>query len=142
MNPLLSSLGGKAVIAPEPATPVEWVERIRKGLPAASAFAFKEALDLTGEELAAVLGVSARTVARLDAAKSHLDAVSGDRLVRAARLYAIAAEVLEDADEAARWLKSKQGALGGAVPLELAETDVGSRAVESLLGRMEHGVFT
>jgi len=28
------------------------------------------------------------------------------------------------------------------VPLELAETDVGSRAVEALLGRMEHGVYT
>ena len=141
-HPLLASLGGRAVIASEPATPGEWVARIRKGLPAASALAFKKALDLTNEELASVLGVSLRTVARLDPAKSHLDMVSGDRLVRAARLYAIAAEVLEDAPAAALWLKSPQRALGGALPLELAETDVGSRAVEALLGRMEHGVFT
>ena len=141
-HPLLASLGGKSVIASEPSTTSEWVARIREGLPAASALAFKSALDLTNEELAAVLGVSVRTVARLDPAKSHLDAVSGDRLVRAARLYAIAAEVLEDSAAAAQWLKSAQRALGGAVPLELAETDVGSRAVEALLGRMEHGVFT
>ena len=142
MHPLITSLGGKAVIDSEPATAGEWVARIREGLPAASALAFKKALDLTNDELAAVLGVSLRTVARLDPAKSHLDAVSGDRLVRAARLYAIAAEVLEDAPAAAQWLKSPQRALGGAVPLELAETDVGSRAVEALLGRMEHGVYT
>ncbi len=142
MHPLLSSLGGKAVIAAEPATASEWVARIRKGLPAASALAFKAALGLTNRELAALLGVSPRTVARLDPARSHLDAVSGDRLVRVARLYAIAAEVLEDAPAAAQWLKSPQRALGGAVPLELAQTDVGSRAVEALLGRMEHGVFT
>jgi uncharacterized protein (DUF2384 family) len=32
--------------------------------------------------------------------------------------------------------------LGSVQPLELAQTDVGSRAVEALLGRMEHGVFT
>jgi putative toxin-antitoxin system antitoxin component (TIGR02293 family) len=142
MKYLHASLGGKSVIAAEPSSVSEWVERIRRGLPAASALAFKSALDLTNDELAAVLGVSVRTVARLDPAKSHLDAVSGDRLVRAARLYAIAAEVLEDAEAAARWLKSPQRALGSAVPLELAQTDVGARAVEALLGRMEHGVFT
>lgn len=142
MYPLIGALGGKAVIASEPATPNEWVARIRAGLPAASALAFKAALGLTNEELASVLGVSPRTVARLDPATSHLDPVSGDRLVRSARLFAIAAEVLEDTPAAAQWLKAPQRALGGAVPLELAQTDVGTRAVEALLGRMEHGVFT
>ena len=129
-------------MAAEPGSVSEWVSRIRAGLPAASAIAFKATLELTNEQLAAVLGVSLRTVARLDPAASHLDPVSGDRLVRSARLYAIAAEVLEDESAAARWRKAPQRALGGAVPLELAQTDVGARAVEALLGRMEHGVFT
>jgi putative toxin-antitoxin system antitoxin component (TIGR02293 family) len=142
MHPLVTVLGGKAAIASEPATMTEWVARIRSGLPAASALAFKAALGLTNDELAAVLGVSPRTVARLDAAKSHLDAVSGDRLVRSARLFSIASQVLEDGAAAAQWLKSPQRALGDAIPLELAQTDVGCRAVEALLGRMEHGVFT
>lgn len=142
LYPLMEALGGRAVIAAEPATATEWVARIRSGLPAASALAFKQALGLNNEQLASVLGVSVRTVARLDPAKSHLDAVSGDRLVRSARLYAIAVEVLEDSQAAAQWLKSPQRGLGGAVPLELAQADVGSRAVEALLGRMEHGVFT
>jgi putative toxin-antitoxin system antitoxin component (TIGR02293 family) len=142
MYPLVAALGGTKVIAAEPATTTEWVQRIRRGLPAASALAFKDTLGLTNEQLASVLGVSLRTVARLDPAKSHLDPVSGDRLVRSARLYAIAAEVLEDGEAAAQWLKSPQRALGGAIPLELAQTDVGTRAVEALLGRMEHGVFT
>jgi putative toxin-antitoxin system antitoxin component (TIGR02293 family) len=126
----------------QPALTCDWVARIHEGLPAASALAFKAALGLTSEQLASVLGVSPRSVARLDPRKSHLDAVSGDRLVRSARLYAIAVDVLEDAASAAQWLKTPQPALGGAVPLELAQTDVGTRAVEVLLGRMEHGVFT
>jgi putative toxin-antitoxin system antitoxin component (TIGR02293 family) len=142
MYPLAHVLGGKAAIASEPATPGEWVARIQAGLPAASAYAFKEALDLTNRELASVLGMSPRTLARLDPAKSRLDLVSGDRLVRSARLFAIVTDVLEEAPAAARWLKSPQRALGGAVPLELAQTDVGSRSVEALLGRMEHGVYT
>ena len=139
---LLTSLGGKSLIASEPANASDWVARIRAGLPAASALAFKAALGLTSEQLASVLGVSPRSVARLDPAKSQLDAVSGDRLVRSARLYAIAVEVLEDENSAAQWMKAPQPALGDAVPLELAQTDVGTRAVEALLGRMEHGVFT
>ena len=135
-------LGGKAAIAAEPATAGDWVARIQAGLPAAAAFAFKDTLGLNNQELASILGMSARTLARLDPAKSRLDLVSGDRLVRSARLFAIATEVLEEAQAAARWLKSPQRALGGAVPLQLAQTDVGSRAVEALLGRMEHGVYT
>ena len=68
--------------------------------------------------------------------------MSGDRLVRTASLMARAVEVLEDERAAVRWLRSPQRALAGAVPLELAETDVGARAVDTLLGRMEHGVYT
>ncbi len=135
MQYLIGALGGRATMAAEPSTTGEWVERIRTGLPAAS-------VKLTHAELAALLGISARTLARWDPAKSRLDPVSGDRLVRSARLYAIAAEVLEDEEAAARWLKAPQRALGDAVPLELAQTDVGARAVEALLGRMEHGVYT
>jgi putative toxin-antitoxin system antitoxin component (TIGR02293 family) len=142
MYPLVHVLGGSAAIASEPATAGEWVARIQSGLPAASAFAFKKALDLTNQELASVLGMSPRSLARLDPARSRLNLVSGDRLVRSARLFAIATDVLEEAPAAARWLKSPQRALGGAVPLDLSRTDVGTRAVEALLGRMEHGVYT
>lgn len=139
---ILQALGGRGVMASEPASTAEWVHRIRAGIPFASAVAFKEALRLTNAELASILGISPRTLARLDPAKGRLDSVSGDRLVRAARLYAMAAEVLEDSEAAARWLKSPQRALGDATPLHLAESDVGTRAVEALLGRMEYGVFT
>ena len=142
MQYVIAALGGPKVVASEPATAGEWVSRIESGLPAASALAFKETLRLNNAELAALLGVSVRTLARWDPSRSRLDLVSGDRLVRSARLYAIAAEVLEDPEAAARWMKTPQRALAGAVPLHLARTDVGTRAVEALLGRMEHGVYT
>jgi len=141
-NYLIDALGGRKVVANEPATASEWAHRIESGLPAASAVAFKQSLGLTNAELAALLGVSARTLARWNPARSRLDLVSGDRLLRSARLFAIAVEVLEDREAAARWMKTPQRALGGAVPLQRAKTDVGAREVEALLGRMEHGVYT
>jgi putative toxin-antitoxin system antitoxin component (TIGR02293 family) len=142
MAAILEVLGGPKAVSRRPVNIQEWVESIRAGLPVASALAFKQALHLTNGELADLLGVNARTVLRWIPGKSKLDVASGDRLVRTAHLFTIAAEVLEDDEAAVRWLRAPQDALGGSVPLELAATDVGTRAVEALLGRMEHGVYT
>ena len=119
----------------------ESVARIHEGLPVAAAFAFKEALGLTNAGLADLLGVTSRTLGRWDE-KGRLDPVSGDRLDRATRLLETAISVLEDEKAAVTWLRSPQRALGGGVPIELASTDIGTRAVEALLGRMELGVYT
>ena len=35
-----------------------------------------------------------------------------------------------------------QRALGGAIPLDIAKTEVGAREVEQIIGRLEQGVFT
>jgi putative toxin-antitoxin system antitoxin component (TIGR02293 family) len=47
-----------------------------------------------------------------------------------------------DRDVATEWLTTAQPALGGAVPLDLARTEVGAREIERLVGRLEHGVFS
>lgn len=142
MAAILEVLGGPKAVPRRPGSVNEWVESIKEGLPVASALAFKEALGLTNRELSELLGVSARTVLRWIPGKSRLDVSSGDRLVRTARLFAIASDVLEDDEAAVHWLRSPQDPLDGAIPLDLAATDVGARAVEALLGRMEHGVYT
>lgn len=130
-----------AVLAPTTTT-LELVAQIKRGLPARAAFDLKELLGVSNESLAQLLGMSVRTFARLDRAKGVLDAVSSDRLHRVARLVGMAVDVLEDEAAAVRWLKMPQHALGDAVPLDLLGTDVGARAVEVLLGRMEYGVYT
>jgi putative toxin-antitoxin system antitoxin component (TIGR02293 family) len=43
-------------------------------------------------------------------------------------------------EEARSWLRTPNRALGEASPLEFATTDVGTREVEQLIGRLEHGV--
>ena len=119
----------------------EVAEAIGRGLPVALALELKAGLALSNAQLAVLLGMSARTLARLDPA-GHLDAVAGDRVHRAHRIVGLAVAVLEDPQAAVRWLKTPQRALNDALPLDLLATDVGCRAVETLLGRMEHGVYT
>lgn len=54
----------------------------------------------------------------------------------------LGARVLGDRDAALRWLRTRNHALGGESPLELLDTGSGSRQVQELLGRIEHGVFS
>jgi putative toxin-antitoxin system antitoxin component (TIGR02293 family) len=53
-----------------------------------------------------------------------------------------AVKVFGGIEEARQWLNSPQFGLGGAVPLDYAETEIGAREVENLLGRIEYGVYS
>ena len=66
-----------------------------------------------------------------------------DRLLRAARLFGKALDLFEgDRQAVLDWLSTRQTAIGGAVPLDLARSETGAREVEAVLGRLEHGVFS
>ena len=73
----------------------------------------------------------------------HLRPDESDRLLRASRLFCRTLEFFEGDEVAARqWLRSPQPAVGGAIPLQLAETEMGTREVEAALDRIEHGVYS
>jgi putative toxin-antitoxin system antitoxin component (TIGR02293 family) len=59
-----------------------------------------------------------------------------------ARIVELAVDLF-DGDRAAahRWLKWPARAFGGQTPWDVAETEKGSREVENLIGRLNHGVF-
>jgi putative toxin-antitoxin system antitoxin component (TIGR02293 family) len=109
------------------------------GLPAGGTFTFKDALMLTRDELDKLLDVDVERLAQGPTDGRALDLFTRRRLVRCARLFALALHVLGDRSAAARWLKSPQPELGGSVPLLLAQTEVGARTVERVLGRIERG---
>jgi putative toxin-antitoxin system antitoxin component (TIGR02293 family) len=90
--------------------------------------------------LARLVAVSPRTLHRRKG--TRLRPQESDRLLRFSRLFAQAVELFEGDEEAARrWLARPLVALAGQTALELAETDVGTREVEALIGRLEHGVL-
>jgi putative toxin-antitoxin system antitoxin component (TIGR02293 family) len=85
---------------------------------------------------------SARTLQRKRTAKRPLSADESDRLARLARLLVRSEEALGDEEKAHRWLSQPNRALGGQRPLSLLDSDVGARAVERVLGRIEHGILS
>jgi putative toxin-antitoxin system antitoxin component (TIGR02293 family) len=63
-----------------------------------------------------------------------------DRLLRVARLLAMAEETFGSQARAGIWLRRPTTALAGERPLDLLDTDEGARQVETLLGRIGHGI--
>ena len=47
-----------------------------------------------------------------------------------------------DRESAVDWLRTAQTAMGGAIPLQIARSEMGAREVEAVLGRLEYGVFS
>lgn len=117
------------------------IQSIKAGLPVRELDSLRMHLDLPMETLVPMIGISKATLHRRKAT-GRLDMAESDRVVRFARLLERAAEVMESIEEGRRWLTSAQVGLGGAIPLEYAQTEVGAREVENLLGRIEYGVYS
>jgi putative toxin-antitoxin system antitoxin component (TIGR02293 family) len=58
------------------------------------------------------------------------------------RTAAHAEKVFGERAKASRWLHKPNRALGGVSPLSLLDTDLGTREVEQILGRIEYGVYS
>ncbi|HEY0558185.1 MAG TPA: antitoxin Xre/MbcA/ParS toxin-binding domain-containing protein [Thermoanaerobaculia bacterium] len=114
---------------------------IREGLPFASLEKVMARFGLNREEISSALDLPLRTFARRKQ-ESRLRRDESDRLFRLVRIASQASEVLGGDGKASRWLHTENRALGGKPPLELLDTDLGSRQVEEVLGRIEYGVYS
>ena len=122
-------------------SPGKLIQEIRLGLPVEELDALQASLDIPMEKLALKLGISKATLHRRKA-QGRLGPEESDRVLRFARLIGRAVTVFGNETDAKQWLRAPQFGLGGAVPLDYAETEVGAREVENLLGRIEYGVYS
>ena len=135
-------LGGRKVLGKAIKKPADLARLVRKGLPASSVTALAEKLDVGNTVLSRKLGIPQRTLTRRLSQGSRLTAAESDRTVRIARVYANAVEMIGDEEKAVEWLRTPNRALGGERPLDQLDTDLGSRAVEDILGRIAYGVYS
>jgi putative toxin-antitoxin system antitoxin component (TIGR02293 family) len=119
------------------------VARINAGLPVKEFDTLRALLGVTVPDLARKVGISLATLSRRRRRHAALDPGHGDRIFRFARLYRLALDLYDGNEAAARaWLTRPARALEGQTPLDFAETEAGAREVETLIGRLEHGVYT
>lgn len=121
--------------------PGELIRQIQKGLRFTELETLQQTLGLPFEQLAAKLCISRSTLHRRKAA-GRLSPDESDKVMRLSRLLEHATKVFGDVEKARAWLKFPQRGLGGAIPLDYAQTEVGAREVDRLLGRIDYGVYS
>jgi putative toxin-antitoxin system antitoxin component (TIGR02293 family) len=87
------------------------------------------------------LVIPKRTLARRSARREALTSEETDRALRLARIGSEADRVFANPEKAARWLRRPNPALAGQTPLSLLKTEAGARAVDDILGQIDHGLF-
>lgn len=118
------------------------VRAVEKGLPWAAFTRFLRNSDLSAEQVAELIGVPRRTLARRRV-QGKFTPVESDRLLRAARVFSGALDLyVGKRDAACEFFTSPNWALGGASPFEFAQTEIGAQEVENLYGQIEWGIFS
>lgn len=136
---LVEALGGHKVFKRRIANLDDLRDVVKAGLPYASLEALISKFGLGRDEASAALHLPHRTIARRkQEQKFHAD--ESDRVLRFARASTLAAATLGSDEKAAQWLRRPNRALGNKPPLDLLDSDIGTRQVEEVLGRIAHGI--
>lgn len=131
-------VGGQRVIGRPIVHAIDLVRAVRDGLPVAAVQHMLDTRRLTAAEVDRIV-LPRRTLANRRRL-GRLTAEQSDRLLRVARAVAAAEGTFGDRAKADAWLRRPTSALGGERPLDLLDTDEGAREVETLLGRIAHGI--
>lgn len=138
---LLETLGGPRLLKRRARSLDDLHKLIQSGFPFGIYSHLVQLSALTAEEAEHVFQIPSRTLVRRKGQHRFLPDES-DRLYRFANVLAKATEVLGSAEKARHWLHQPNRALNLATPLNLLSTTAGTARVETLLGRLEYGVYS
>jgi len=123
-----------------PRSEFDLAEIVEQGLPTESLALLKEK-GLTFSELSEIV-ISPRTLKHRKARGESLSNEETDRVVRVARIVALAENVFGNHDKALLWLRTADDHIGGRSPLSMLQTDAGGRLIEGMLWQIDEGVYT
>lgn len=116
------------------------ISQLKEGLSTDSFDKLKRRLNISDNVLSRIVQIPKRTLnRRREGGRLRTD--ESERILRLAQVYDMALDVFGSRKKAETWLKKPARGLGGKVPLEYADTDLGAHEVINLLGRIDHGVF-
>ena len=130
-------LGGRRILGREVASEADLAQVVQARIPE-QAVAALQGTSFSDREIERFV-IPARTRRYRRERKEPLTIEESDRLVRLARVQALAEDVFGDAEKANTWLRQGLGMLNGQAPLELARTEAGVRVVEQILGKIDWG---
>jgi len=135
---IIKALGGRRAFG---SGRIDLLAEVERGLPIKAYVTLAKTLELTPAEEDRLLHVSLRTRVRWKQ-RSRIDPAASDRVVRVARILALATDVLVNRSHAVAWLREPSDVLSGRTPLQAISSDFGAEKVTNLLHQMEYGVYS
>jgi putative toxin-antitoxin system antitoxin component (TIGR02293 family) len=117
------------------------IRELHRGLPFRSLEFLSSESGIAIREIAPLVGIPPRTLARRKVS-GRLAPAESERLLRVSRIFELAVGLFHGSvADGVVWLRTPRRSLAGHSPLAYSATEVGAREVENLIGQLEHGVF-
>jgi putative toxin-antitoxin system antitoxin component (TIGR02293 family) len=123
-----------------PGSEFDLAQIVENGLPTDS-LALLKLQGLSFTEISEIV-ISPRTLKHRRARGEHLSHEETDRMVRVARIVALADDIFRDHSKALLWLRTGDDRIGGRRPLSMLQSDAGGRLIESMLWQIDEGVYS
>ncbi|MDQ6824920.1 MAG: DUF2384 domain-containing protein [Candidatus Eremiobacteraeota bacterium] len=133
-------LGGRKALGKNIRSELELHDLIARGLPTAALDALISNMLISKKEIESI--VPRRTAGRHRTNGTRLNAEQSERIARLVRIAEYANEVFGSDSKAHHWLHAANSALGGKRPIDLSTTETGARLVETILTRIDYGVYS
>jgi putative toxin-antitoxin system antitoxin component (TIGR02293 family) len=141
-NSILRWLGGPKMVDAPIQSDFDIINAGAKGITKASIDALTNNLGISRKTMAEdIFDISVKTMER-KASKDRLDKKISSHALEIAKLLQHAFEVFEDEEKMKRWLNRENRALNHMKPIMLFDTLTGLGLVNTILGRIEEGVYS
>ena len=125
----------------EPVSGFDFLIASGKGVPKLSIENLANVMDVPMKDMAVLLSLSYKTLARKKKTDVFGDLVSS-LSIEIANTIAKGLSVFEDSEKLNRWLHKENKALNMQRPFDLLNTPTGIKLVNQILGRIEDGVYS
>jgi putative toxin-antitoxin system antitoxin component (TIGR02293 family) len=132
--------GNKSVLKPILGD-ADLVDLSRNGVRKSSLKSLSSYLGITMEALSSILHSSHRNIQRKDD-NELLDVYKSEQAIEIAQVISRCLDIFGNKENMQQWLSSPVIALGGKKPIDLLDTSFGIRMIFTVLGRLEHGVYS
>ncbi|MBC5824699.1 MAG: DUF2384 domain-containing protein [Candidatus Eremiobacteraeota bacterium] len=133
-------MGGRKTLGKDVRSELQLHDLIVEGLPAAILDSLVKNKLITKKQIESI--VPRRTAGRHKASGKRLNAEQSERIARVVRTLEYANKVFGNESKAQHWLHASNAALDGKRPIDLSTTETGARVVETILTRIDYGVYS
>jgi putative toxin-antitoxin system antitoxin component (TIGR02293 family) len=135
---IAGALGGTEILGPDVISGSAFVQKVEQGFPRRVVVQFKRFSGLSDNDLVEV--IPRRTLSHIKRVR-RLTPEQSDKFARMAGVVAHAQRVFGDLEGALEWLRTPNPTLGQEPPLRMLKTGSGATLVDSVLTRIEYGVY-